>query len=87
MNYKAKCPSCKDGGEIVGYDRVIALAQIAGWTKDKYGDFDPDWAGETEIDWNSQSPHDHELPYLCTSCSQCLAESDLIFEEDTDDDE
>jgi hypothetical protein len=61
------CPAC--GNEEVGEaDMILATARGA-WVQlpDGSREFEP--AGDTEVVWDTQEPHDKEKPCYCTNCS------------------
>jgi hypothetical protein len=71
---------CKYCGsdEIESYDTVIALARVNNWTRDADGVPVPEYAGGSEVFWDTQSPVDPALPYQCGECREQLAPTDLI---------
>lgn len=73
-----KCPHCEQA-EVHSNELVVATAYVQQWRRDEDGKLIPLYAGESRVDWESQTP-DSENPYICTDCGETLKESDLVIE-------
>ncbi len=69
------CPIC--GGSLGEIDVLIGLA-IASHI-DEAGKIE--WAGDTEIDWNSQKPKHNPPRFECTDCGRVFAFTSSQFVE------
>lgn len=67
-----KCPTC-DSTQIASYDRVYATARVACFYRAPDGTVDAEYAGESDVDWNSQEPVDRAKPFVCLDCGQRLS--------------
>ena len=72
-------PGCSRCGSlsIHGYDRVIAIAMCDGFTRNDAGELEPEWVGESDVDWNSQCAVDGDHPYICLTCHRPLSPEEL----------
>lgn len=87
IHVTAVCPHCKSADSLYGLDVVTALACLSGFTRDANGNLEPDWAGDTDVLWDSQKPKDPAKPYYCQDCEKTLALSDLVIESEDDDED
>lgn len=74
---QVRCPECGSSEHIVGLDTIMATAGIIGWTRNEKGELEPEWSGNTDVDWDSQSADDEDYPYYCTSCGTHLSAAQL----------
>lgn len=64
------CPHCGNSSGFGEANILNATAEVLSFDEDG----EPVYAGDTEIEWDSQklNPHD-PLPYRCDSCGECFA--------------
>lgn len=76
----ATCPHC-GSEDICGYDHIMASAGIQGWMRTSDGELIPDWAGSTDVHWDTQQPNDDNRPYQCQDCGELLSAKELVVVE------
>lgn len=74
---EVSCPHCHSS-EIQGADVVLVNAAISAFTLNAAGELEPQWGGESDVDWNSQAPEDKSRPFMCASCDARLSGADLM---------
>lgn len=74
--YAIKCPHC-GSTELQSNDLIGATCGIDSWSIEA-GELTPEFCGESDVDWDSQSPANPALPYQCGECFKLLSAADLV---------
>lgn len=61
------CPTCGNLSGFTSAERILATADINTFSLDEDGGVSPDYAGETEVHWDTQETIE-ENPYSCNDC-------------------
>ena len=85
-SFTGRCKKC-GGVDLSSYDSIIGTAGITGFTQNDVGEFEPDYDGETDVDWNSQQAYDETRPYRCQGCWELLGVNDIDFIEEKEEGE
>jgi hypothetical protein len=73
---EAVCPKC-GSDRLASVDVVTTFASIIGWEKNSAGKLEPQYAGGSEVLWDSQRHYDPKTPYCCRRCGATFAQPKL----------
>lgn len=70
---KAVCPFCGNDNGFVEYDLIPGEARFGRarvTVRDGRTVIEPEWSGETDVDWDGQRPDPDRPGYRCLACGR-----------------